>query len=142
MTGRELKRYRTIAGFTAREFAEYISMSTSYVYLLENYFDAEIPPRREEEFIAFTGPSVFAKAKRIYELEIETKARRLREAEERRIKEEQEEAEQEERDRIIRQAQLEQKKIQRDTELAEQIRIMEAQNGYTTSTDSSDNSEI
>jgi transcriptional regulator with XRE-family HTH domain len=140
MTGRELKRYRMIAGFTAREFAEHINMSTSYVYSLENYFDAEIPPRREEDFIDFTGQSVFAKAKRIYELEIETKARKAKEDAERKKRKEEEKAEQEEQDRIMRQEQLVQKKIQRDAELAEQIKIMESQNGYS-SMDNSDNSD-
>lgn len=138
MTGRELKRYRDIAGFTAREFAEHINMSTSFVYTLENYFDKEIPPRREQDFIDFTGQSVFAKTKRIYEIEIETKAQKAKEDAERRKRMAEKEAEQQEQDRIMRQEQIKQKKIQRDAELAEQIKIMEAQNGYS-NTDNSDN---
>jgi hypothetical protein len=50
------------------------------------------------------------------------------------------EAEQQEQDRIMRQEQIKQKKIQRDAELAEQIKIMEAQNGYG-SMDNSDSSD-
>jgi transcriptional regulator with XRE-family HTH domain len=138
MTGRELKRYRMIAGFTAREFAEHINMSTSFVYTLENYFDKEIPPRREQDFIDFIGQSVFAKTKRIYEMEIETKARKANEDAERKKRMVEKEAEQQEQDRIMRQEQIKQKKIQRDAELAEQIKIMEAQNGYS-NTDNSDN---
>ncbi|MBA3673954.1 MAG: hypothetical protein H0W75_03200 [Chitinophagaceae bacterium] len=115
-------------------------MSTSFVYSLENYFDAEIPPRREQDFIDFTGQSVFAKTKRIYEMEIETKARKANEDAERKKRMEEKEAEQQEQDRIMRQEQIKQKKIQRDAELAEQIRFMEAQNGYS-SMDNSDNSD-
>lgn len=127
MTGIEFKRIRTISGFTAKEFAEHIDMSASYVYSLEQLGKKEITPRREEEFIEFLGATIFDKSKRIYELELENRARFLKEQDELRKKREKEEEEEEERERLERQQQLLEKKARRDAELEEQVRAMESQ---------------
>lgn len=126
MTGSEFKRIRTISGFTAKEFAESIRMSTSYVYSLEALGKKEITPRREEEFIEFLGASVYAKSRRIYELEVIAREKYLREQEERRIQQEKEDEEQEERERIERQNMLQEKKLKREAELEEEIKAMES----------------
>jgi transcriptional regulator with XRE-family HTH domain len=126
MTGSEFKRIRNIAGFTAKEFAQHIDMSVSYVYSLEQQYNLSITPRREEEFIQFLGQSVYKKALRIYELEIEQKAQQQRQIEELKKRREREEQEEAERDRIYRQQQIEEKKARRDAEMAEQIKAMES----------------
>ena len=139
MTGKEFKRIRTISGFTAKEFAEYINMSTSHVYSLEQYYDKHITPRREQEFKEFLGITIFNKSKRIYELEIAAKEKMKQEQEEARIRQEKEEEEQEERQRILRQQQLEEKKIRRDAELDEHMRALENRLGSSSSENSAKN---
>ena len=126
MTGKEFKRIRNIAGFTAKEFAEYINMSTSHVYSLEQYYDKHITPRREEEFKEFLGITIYNKSKRIYELEIQQQEIDKREREERQRRKEIAEQKYEEQQRLLRQQQLEEKKAIREAALEDQIKVMES----------------
>ena len=102
-------------------------MSTSYVYALKQKYSDPIPPRREEEFIAFLGKGIYEKSHRIYEMEQEAARERKRKHDEEAPLREARRQEELEQQRKLKQEKFEARRRERELALEERLKEMESQ---------------